>query len=98
MCDADVSRVVMQGESEILDLGRATRVPTPAIRHALVIRDGGCRFPGCDRPPQWCDAHHIVHWLHGGPTALANLILLCRYHHTRVYQGLATIHDGEVLV
>ncbi|MEP6482771.1 MAG: HNH endonuclease signature motif containing protein [Rhodoglobus sp.] len=42
------------------------------------MRDGGCRFPGCDRPPSWCEAHHIVPWSHGGRTDLADGLLLCR--------------------
>jgi hypothetical protein len=61
-----------------LEVGRATRVVTAAQRAALAVRDGGCVFPGCDRPLAWCDAHHLRHWLHGGPTDLANLALLCR--------------------
>jgi hypothetical protein len=86
-CDASVSRVVVSGRSEPLDVGRRTPVVPPALRRAVVVRDGGCRFPGCDRPPPWCDAHHVQHWADGGETKLANLILLCRPHH-----GLA--HDG----
>ena len=56
-----------------LEVGRATRVVSAAQRTALAVRDGGCRFPGCDRPPAWCEAHHRRHWLHGGATDLANL-------------------------
>jgi hypothetical protein len=59
---------------EPLEVGRATRVVAPAQRTALMVRDGGCRFPGCDRPLAWCDAHHLRHWLHGGPTDLGNLV------------------------
>jgi Domain of unknown function (DUF222) len=70
-----------------LEVGRATRVVAPAQRTALTVRDGGCRFPGCDRPVAWCDAHHLRHWLHGGPTDLGNLVLLCRGHHHAVYEG-----------
>ena len=73
--------------TELLDLGRATRVVTPALRRALTLRDGGCAAPGCDRPPPWTDAHHLDHWLHGGPTRLDNLILLCRVHHQAVHEG-----------
>ena len=72
---------------ELLDLGRATRVISPALRRALAVRDGGCAAPGCDRPPPWTDAHHLVHWLHGGPTSLDNLVLLCRTHHRAVHEG-----------
>jgi Domain of unknown function (DUF222)/HNH endonuclease len=70
-----------------LEVGRATRVVSPAQRTALAVRDGGCGFPGCDRPPAWCDAHHLRHWVHGGPTDLANLVLLCRAHHRAVHEG-----------
>ena len=80
-CDASVVRVVTAGGSEPLDLGRMTRVPSKAQRRAVILRDGHCRFPGCDRPPAWDDVHHILHWPDGGPTDLGNLILLCRRHH-----------------
>lgn len=86
-CDAGVTRVITAGPSELLDVGRATRVVPAAIRRALVIRDRGCRFPGCDRPPEWTDAHHLRHWADGGPTCLANLILLCRFHHRLLHEG-----------
>ena len=55
---------------------------------ALVVRDEGCAFPGCDAPPSRCDAHHIKHWVHGGCTALGNLVLLCERHHHRVLHDL----------
>jgi Domain of unknown function (DUF222)/HNH endonuclease len=70
-----------------LDVGRSTRVVQPAQRTVLAVRDGGCVFPDCDRPLAWCEAHHLVHWLHGGPTDLANLSLLCRAHHRAVHEG-----------
>ncbi len=52
-----------------------------SLRRALVVRDGGCAFPSCDRPPQWCDAHHIVFWSEGGESSLANSVLVCGFHH-----------------
>jgi Domain of unknown function (DUF222)/HNH endonuclease len=70
-----------------LEVGRATRVVSAAQRTALAVRDGGCRYPDCDRPVAWCDAHHLRHWLHGGPTDLGNLVLLCRTHHRAVHEG-----------
>jgi hypothetical protein len=82
-----------------LEVGRATRVVAPAQRAALSVRDGGCRFPGCDRPLAWCDAHHLRHWVHGGPTDLGNLVLLCRGHHHAVHEGgwrLARHADGTI--
>jgi uncharacterized protein DUF222/HNH endonuclease len=84
---------------EPLELGRTTRVISATQRRALAIRDGGCRFPGCDRPVAWCDAHHLRHWLHGGPTDLANLVLLCRAHHRAVHEGGWRLHrhaDGDL--
>lgn len=85
-CDAAVVRVITDGPSQVLDVGRATRTIPPAIRRALAVRDGGCVFDGCDRPPAWTDAHHIVHWADGGPTCLDNLCLLCRRHHRLVHE------------
>ena len=85
-CDASIRRVVMAGRSEPLDVGRRTPVVSPGMRRAVIVRDRRCRFPGCDRPHPWCDAHHVVHWADGGPTALPNLILLCRRHHRMVHQ------------
>jgi hypothetical protein len=48
---------------------------------ALIARDRGCSFPTCDRAPEWCERHHVVPWIEGGPTDLNNLTLVCRYHH-----------------
>lgn len=75
----------MRGRSEPLDVGRRTPVVPPAVRRAVIVRDRTCRFPGCDRPHAWCDAHHVEHWADGGPTALRNLVLLCRRHHRMVH-------------
>ena len=76
-CDSPIRRLATNG-STTLDLGRTTRLVTPAQRLALEVRDGGCVFPGCHRPSGWCDAHHLVSWLDGGATDLSNLGLLCR--------------------
>jgi hypothetical protein len=84
-CDAAVSRVLMQGTSTVLDLGRATPVVSRAQRRALAIRDGGCVEPGCDAPPEWCDAHHKLHWILGGRTDLDNLEFRCRRHHVAAH-------------
>jgi uncharacterized protein DUF222/HNH endonuclease len=85
-CDASVSRIITKGKSEPLDIGRRTAVVPAPMRRAVIVRDRHCRFPGCDRPPPWCDAHHIEHWSDGGVTALSNLVLLCRRHHRLVHQ------------
>ncbi len=83
-----------------LSVGRATRTIPAHIRTALVLRDQGCRFPGCDRPPAWTDGHHIIHWSDGGPTELENLISLCRPHHREVHEQRWRIHiaDGRAVV
>jgi Domain of unknown function (DUF222) len=87
-CDAHILPAVLDGDGQPLDLGRASRTFTPAQRRALGLRDGnGCAFPGCDRPLTWCDGHHIRHWIDGGPTDLANGVLLCGYHHTVIHRG-----------
>ena len=84
-CDAKVIPVVFGGDSQPLDVGRETRTVPRHLRRALVARDRGCAFPGCDRLPGWADAHHVVHWSDGGPTELANLVLLCDHHHDVVH-------------
>jgi hypothetical protein len=87
-CDAALSRVVMAGPSVVLDMGRRTRLATPAQRRALAIRDRHCVFAGCDRPADWCDVHHLASWLDGlGLTDLANLVLLCRRHHIMCHEA-----------
>jgi hypothetical protein len=82
-----------------LSVGRETRVIPPHLRTALNLRDQGCRFPGCDRPPAWTDGHHIIHWP-DGPTELENLVSLCRPHHRRVHEQGWRIHiaDGIAVV
>ncbi len=77
---ADVIPEVMGGPSVVLDQGRRKRHFTFEQKLALVERDGGCAM--CGAPPSWCDAHHIQHWSRGGPSDLANGVLLCvRCHH-----------------
>ncbi len=84
-CDADVIPVVLGTRSEVLDVGRAHRLVTPALWRALVCRDRHCAFPGCTRPPVMGHAHHLRHWADGGPTALGNLVLLCGHHHRTIH-------------
>ena len=93
-CDAAVCRVITRGGSEPLDVGRRTPVVPAGMRRALVVRDAGCRFPGCGRPQAWCDAHHVMHWADGGETALRNLVLLCRPHHRAVHEDFRVAMDG----
>ena len=84
-CDSVISRVV-HANGEILDLGRSMRSVPPKLFAVVAARDRGCRYPGCDRPPRWCDAHHVTPWWAGGPTSVTNLVLLCRRHHSRIHQ------------
>jgi hypothetical protein len=86
-CDADLIRVIVGPRSEVLDVGRALRVPAPATRRALAIRDRGCAWPGCDRPASWCQVHHLRHWSHQGRSDRDNLVLLCHRHHWMVHEG-----------
>ena len=83
-CDA--SRTVMRHDADgrIVEVSARTRTVPPATRRALLHRDHSCRFPGCAL--RFVQAHHILHWAHGGPTTLANLVLLCRYHHRAVHE------------
>jgi hypothetical protein len=92
-CDASIIPIVLGGDSEPLDVGRQSRVVPVGLRRALNLRDGGCRFAGCDRPASWCDAHHIRHWADGGDTSLDNMILLCGHHHTLVHEGWRLLGD-----
>ena len=84
-CDADIIPVALGTRGEVLDVGRAHRLVTPALWRALVCRDRNCAFPGCTRPPVMGHAHHLTHWADGGPTALDNLVLLCGHHHRTIH-------------
>jgi hypothetical protein len=95
-CDASVSRIVFGPGSEVLEVGRKTRVIPAGLRRAVVARDRHCVAPGCTRSAKWCDVHHIVSWLDGGETVIDNLCLLCRYHHTKLHLGLISIEDLEI--
>jgi hypothetical protein len=85
-CDAMLLPAVLGTAGQLLDLGRERRLFTGPIRRALVLRDGGCAFPACDRPPRWCAGHHVVGWHQGGATCLANAVLLCGFHHRAIHQ------------
>ncbi|MGW7687255.1 DUF222 domain-containing protein [Kribbella sp. NPDC054772] len=84
-CDAKVIPVVLGSKSEPLDVGRSERLVTRAMRRALNTRDRGCVV--CGAPPVMCDAHHLIPWIDGGVTAVSNLVLLCRRHHTDLHAG-----------
>lgn len=86
-CDAELSRAITDAHGAILDYGRSHRIVPTALRRFLDLRDAGCVFPGCTRPPAWTDAHHLVPWVDGGETSPANTCLLCRFHHRLVHRA-----------
>jgi Domain of unknown function (DUF222)/HNH endonuclease len=86
-CDSSVARILTAGPSIVIDLGRETRVVSPALRKAVCKRDRTCRFPGCNMPAAFTDVHHVWHWIRGGPTNRENCCLLCRRHHTMIHKG-----------
>ena len=92
-CDASLLTVLEDTDGNVLNVGRRTRTIPPAIRHALTLRDQGCRFPGCCEM-RFVDAHHIHHWCEGGETRLNNLILQCRHHHRLLHQEGFEIVQG----
>jgi Domain of unknown function (DUF222) len=95
-CDAILTRVLLAPDGGVLNLGRSTRLASPAQRRALAARDRGCVIPGCTATPGMSDAHHLVWFRHGGATDIGNLALVCGHHHTAVHAGLWEIRmtDG----
>jgi hypothetical protein len=95
-CDGTIVGIVEGADGEPLDVGRKTRsIPLP-LKRALRSRDGGCRFPGCDRT-RFTEGHHVKHWANGGETKLKNLVSLCGFHYKLVHEGgfgITTTDDG----
>jgi len=83
--EANIIPAVLGGAGEVLDLGRARRLFSPAQRQALAEQYGECAFPGCGHPPTYTEAHHLQWWSRGGPTDLSNGIPLCSFHHHRIH-------------
>jgi len=96
-CDADIIPVVLGADGEVADLGRVTRLFTLGQRRFLWHRDQQCTFPGCTAPAAWSQAHHVVHWVDGGPSDLSNAALLCQRHHTQVHDQrlIAAVHPPD---
>jgi len=95
-CDCQVIPAVLGTDSEVLDFGRRTRTIPNGLRHFLVARDGGCTWPGCDRPPSYTEAHHREEWFKDqGETEPENLDLLCTHHHHKVHEGGWSMTIGE---
>jgi Domain of unknown function (DUF222) len=85
-CSADILPMVLGSDSQPVDLGRASRLFSKGQKTALAARDGGCVFPGCERPPGWTEAHHVQPWSMGGDTDVSNGALLCGFHHRLVHR------------
>jgi len=86
ICAGTAVPIHFDRSGQVVDVGRDRRLFTHRQRIGLAARDGGCIWPGCDRPPSWCEAHHIDEWnAHGGRTDIADGVLLCRFHHLHVH-------------
>jgi hypothetical protein len=94
-CDCSLTRILLDSDSMVIDVGRAKRKISAPMRKALNARDQHCVWPGCDRPASWTSGHHLDHWIHGGPTEMPNLALLCYRHHWMVHEGGWQILRGE---
>jgi hypothetical protein len=99
LCEGILHGLVLDSNGAILRLGRTRRDPSPEQRLYLALRDQGCSFPGCTKPPSLCFAHHIIWWSQGGPTDIDHLCLVCARHHTLIHNGLyqPRVEDGIVL-
>lgn len=95
-CDAGVVPIVMNGQGQPLDVGRIKRTVPDGLRRAITARDRGCAHPGCNRPPSWCEVHHIRPWEADGETSLDNCVMLCRVHHRLLHHSewIVRIRDG----
>jgi hypothetical protein len=99
-CDCSVTRILLDSDSMVIDVGRARRTVSGPKRKALNVRDKHCVWPGCDRPPTYTSAHHLVHWARGGSDELSNLALLCYRHHWNVHEGnwqIVRTDDGHFI-
>jgi Domain of unknown function (DUF222) len=93
-CDAAIIPALLDGAGVPIDVGRTRRTYTGAARTAILLRDGGCAFPGCDRSPRWTDIHDVISWSDGGATDRDNGVALCRHHHQLIHHSGWTIRLG----
>jgi len=94
-CDCSITRILLDSDSMVIDVGRARRTVSGPARKALNVRDRGCTWPGCERPVSRTAGHHIRHWIHGGTNEPDNLTLLCHRHHWMVHEGRWQIVRGD---
>ena len=94
--EANVVPVVI-GKQGVLAYGQHRRIATSGQRLALAARDRGCTFPACDAPASWTQVHHVLDWQSGGRTDLANMCLVCGYHHREFAKRgwTVTMPDGR---
>ncbi len=85
-CDPKIVELLVDTFGQPKAARELDRSPSPLTRSALIARDGGCAYPGCDCPANWCDAHHVIEWSKDGRTVTVNLVLLCRRHHGIVHR------------
>jgi len=86
LCDSKLRRLIMAAGSQVLDLGKPTKVVPDGLRDAVIVRDQHCGFGQCDRGPRWCDVHHVVWVTFDGITVITNLVLLCGRHHSLLHR------------
>ena len=91
--NANLQRVMATG-NHILNLGRSVRYFTDDQYKALVARDGGCRWPGCNIPASWCEIDHLIPDEAGGPTDLDNSALWCCHHHHVKHSPGVKVHGN----
>ncbi len=99
-CDCNLTRILLGGDSTVIEVGRSKRTVEGPTRRALDARDRHCQWPGCDRPAKWSTPHHLEHWARGGTSDLPNLLLLCGRHHWMVHEGkwqIIKTDEGRVL-
>lgn len=100
-CNAHLVALYLDSNSRVIDHGMSKRLFDRHQRLALAVRDGGCVWAGCDRPPAWTEAHHLNFWSENGPTDLDNAALFCHFHHFLLHEGQWTARmapDGVVEV
>jgi hypothetical protein len=99
-CDCSITRILLDSDSVVIDVGRAKRTISGPARKALNVRDKHCVWTGCERPASWSEGHHLVHWIHGGTNEPSNLALLCYRHHWMVHEGnwqIIRVDDGRIV-
>lgn len=91
-CDATFTWVIKGAGGHPVACKSGERHASRQQRRNLAFRDGRCCFPGCDAPPDWCDAHHVIRHADGGRTDMCNLALMCRRHHGVVHRRGWSMH------